>query len=163
MWQKIKETPALGVGIAAVALGLAAYFTWAALNPPMRPLVKRVWFYDLASNQPFIASDEDWPPIEAPSKSQVEGGPAGVRLYRYGCEDCSAPFNAYLLKYTAEALQKTKEGDLSALSQGVMVRAMEGGDWVVGNSEEGNKITASMIEKCPGKRPIQCNPVDEGK
>lgn len=162
MLSKIRNSPALGGGLAVAILGIAAVVAYFNLQEKTRPLIERVWFYDVTTNKVFVGSTNDLPPIKPPSGAEVDGEPAGVRVYKYGCGDCSEPFLAYLLKYTQDALKASAAGDASALEPGIRVRAIDGEEWFSNEQEEAGKITSMMLVKCGKVRPIQCNPIDEG-
>ncbi len=142
------------------------------LRPRPRARVVDVYFYDLGTDQLFAAPATELPPIDAPS-----GAGNGVRVYVYGCGDCSDAnrFIAYLEKYTphAKAAQEKLMNvgpdadpnlalgyDDLMMEGGLLVRAVKGGPWVPMYSDEGMKIASEVLDedKCKGTRLVPCLP-----
>ncbi len=132
--------------------------------------IENIYFYDMGSGQLFSGKASGIPPITA------ESGGEGVRAYVYGCGDCSETnrYIAYLEKNTPEAkaaMEKMQNPDANnpegqapeeydpMITQGVLVRAVEGGQWVPMYSEMGQKITGALEGKCAaGTRLVPCLP-----
>ncbi len=147
------------VVVLVASLAAIAYTVWP--QPAIQPV--DVYFYDVDANQLFTASNNDLPPIKAPS------GGMGVRAYVFACNDCDDPddrFVAWLEMYTPEYKQAlrnprpvTPESDEpmielgSVMEQGQLVRAPESPGWVSHASQQGLAVMEKVQEQCEGGSP----------
>jgi hypothetical protein len=166
LMDKLRE-PAVGGGVAAGVLALAAVIAWFNLGPEP---AGRQWqteqtYYDLNTKQTFIGKPipEQVPPIEAPSGKPFEGEPAGVMAVMYACDTCepaSEQFIGYLEKYTpegkAEWAKPEGQRDLGVAVRHRRIRKLEGGEWISTDTAEGAAIVQGTEARCVGKRLIKC-------
>ena len=131
----------------------------------------QVWYYDLNTKELFPGSPDDVAPIEAPSGQTPEGAPAGMRAYVFACGECEGDneFIAYLEKFSPIFKKmSSKEGidraGIAALEvQSQAMRRVDGGDWELGITEEGQEIINEAIAKCPKGKIKPCFPPPTNK
>lgn len=101
-----------------------------------------VYFWDMETDEPFAASIESVPPIEAPS------GGRGVRAYLHSCGECTpGEWFGYLETHTDEARRFYEEEGILPMEEDVtLVRPLEGGDWV--SRDRDGRITARVSQPC---------------
>jgi len=123
-----------------------------------------LWFYNLKTDKLFPVSDMTLPPIDTESGPQT-----GVRAYVYSCGECteSEQFIAYLesmMPATKQAVEQqikrtgAPTGIGAALEKnegGLLVRAVEGTQWVPQLSPLGQQImeVGRLQGGCPHPRP----------
>lgn len=122
--------------------------------------LRDAYFWDLETQEPFVASITEVPPIEAPS------GGRGVRAYLYTCGECTPEeWFGHLETYTEEAKEYyERDGVPPEDDHELLVRPLEGGSWVPYDAAA--DVIERPYEPCPGggeRFPRQCRPGDEAR
>lgn len=122
--------------------------------------VNALYFYDLQSGELFEAPVESKAPIDAPS-----GANNGVRARVFACGECTSSDRtpAYLEKYTDQAKAAIQAGnaDATANPNAMLIRAVDGDQWVPSASQAGSEIVSQAIQRlgCNAEnRPRECFP-----
>ena len=122
-----------------------------------------VYYWDLETDEHFVAPAQT-PPVEAPS------GGEGVRAILYSCGECTPnEWFGYLQTHTPEYARAMEDPELFEqmdpaeqqrfAAQGRLVRPLDGAEWLIKGSREGQLLEDQMYERCgPGERPTQCVP-----
>jgi hypothetical protein len=139
-----------------------------------------LYFYDLNTNQLFVARSDQIPPIPAPSgplRGQPGDLPAGVRAHVFACGDCPSglrgltpeqveqrgAYVAYLDMYTEEG-RRALAGDaptdmMTDPMEQTLVRRVADRDWQPMYSEVGFRLTETAVRACPEGAPaVACRP-----
>ncbi len=121
----------------------------------------RAWYYDLNTSELFVASGKLTPPIHAPSGPLPSGREAGVRarVFAIGdCSDSSERFISWLEMHTpkakAEMAHRRSNGGVDEQSSisfmdGLLVRAVDGGQWFPASSAQAKALFLTPRQKCP--------------
>jgi hypothetical protein len=168
----INEYPNVVVSVAgASAMLLLAIIIWLLMpdKPPaqMVPMEKE-WYYDLNTDELFVAEKGLQPPIEAPSGPLPSGKPAGVRAYvlSYVYEpNESQRFVAFLETMAPpEMLAKwPKRRDSNSAAKkwgkGRLIRKIDGEVWIPADSTLGQQLLEeAFAPNKDGERPTYCRP-----
>ncbi len=145
------------------------------------------YYLDLNTGRLYVADNEQFAPIEAPSGPLMQGRdftdkPAGVRAYVFACYDCDAAserFIGWLEMYTGEARQQLTDSGVyvdestgmdtwdpvDVLERGRLIREVESNEWVRRASPAGYRLMTRAIETCgKGKQPaVACHPPEPTK
>lgn len=143
--RKMIQNPKIGAVVICAAILLAVVITLSSGEDPQ--MVTEAWFYDLEKKELFKANAKSRPPIAAPSGQMIDGQPAGVQAWVYGCGGCDKPFIAFLDTF------KQIEGQ-----EVHMVRLPDADQWFNEESPEGREIMGSALKKCGKVRPHPCRP-----
>jgi len=154
----------------ASVLLLLVVIVWLAWPEPRVPVVeyKKEWFYDLNTGDLFTAKKGLTPPIEAPSGSLPDGGPAGVRAYvlSYMDEPNEAErFIAFLEIADPNGANDVPDKPGPKLTpamrwgRGRLLRRLEDEQWVPGDSPQGQAIFSEAFGSDEtGERPSYYQP-----
>lgn len=169
---KSLRKPKVGGTIAAIALIVAGIvmFSSGQDEPDLGPDMSMLWFYDLNTNEPFGVPRGDGRevgpqpapsgPLENASEPLLKvGDPAGVRMYKFACGDCSKEqFIGYFNTWPATVREKL----VSDLLDGSEVQHLEGvmdpGEkrWHPITSERGQEIVTAHRRRCGTVKPVRC-------
>jgi hypothetical protein len=169
------NNPKIVIGICIGAVLLLLLIVIAQLMPYRSPITlppHKVWFYDLNTNELFVADGDKIPPIKAPSDKLVDGEPAGVKAHVLSYirdPNESERFIGYLEKYTPEGkkllstVKKSGTGVtkemIQELNKNRFVRTADDNRWFLADSDRGRAILEQVFrtnEK--GERPHACIP-----
>lgn len=170
--QWVNEYPRVVVSIAgASAMLLLAIVLWLAVpNKPSPEIVtiEKEWYYDLNTDDLFVADKGLDPPIQAPSGPLPSGKPAGVRAYvlSYADEPNESKRFIAFLETTAPpdmmAKWPKRRGSVSAASQwgkGRLIRRIDDKVWIPADSALGQRlIDEAFAPNKNGDRPTYCPP-----
>lgn len=131
--------------------------------PPLqKPVTNTVYYYDLGTDQLFVAPPADVTPIDAPS-----GKDNGVRAYVFACGDCSGQTFIGWLERTAPAARKMRDNN-SAVSVDDIIDAYTA---QIERSDDRGKTWQSQHaihymqwqlqqrkQMCPGSIATECRP-----
>ncbi len=126
----------IGLTISTVLLVLAAIFYKGLFKSYNRPGNNELGYYfDLNTRELFIRDGTMRPPIDAPSGSDEDGKPAGVRAYVYGkaaggTDDIKIAFLEY------------------EIPGGAMISDPEAIKWVSATSVNGARLRQSCVQRC---------------
>lgn len=148
----------LGIALGVVVMQMRSGLPRAGEQTP-------VYFWDEEANEPFVAQSGRTPP-EAPS------GGRGVLAHLYSCGECEPDqWFGYLTTYTEEyneLLERQQAGEFDDMADSELtqlfaghhlVRSLEGGQWVLHDSREGERIRSEHRDRCgPGAMPRPCRP-----
>ncbi|MFW6059506.1 MAG: hypothetical protein ACODAQ_04960 [Phycisphaeraceae bacterium] len=144
--------------VAAVLLVVALSVVAMQLRGPTYQPTE-VYFWDLGTEEPFVLTSDQTPPVEAPS------GDRGVRAHLYTCGECTPDeWFGYLETLTKEAKQAQMSEDVLPEEEDRLVRALDGERWVPYFSEQGMAIQDRVYASNCGDAetlPEQCLPTDE--
>ena len=177
---KIRKNPAYGYAIAGVILVVAGVVAYVGLQEEVHgPDMSLIHYYDLNTGAYYTVKWDGYgsehyhsivPPQPAPSGPLEQdngplskGDPAGLRVYKYACEDCS---NEQFVGYHETYTVKVKENIIAGIAtpEEIIFRHFwqtPGSDkWVIKDSAEGQAILNELVKRCPGKRLAECNPRD---
>jgi len=146
--EKIKESPVLGVGLAVMLLGLAAFMF---ARPGSGAAAGGRWYYDLASGK-TEAVQTDGVPGPRPLSSSAMGVPARV----FSCAQCDGEtFIGYIEKYTAE-----ESGGTPGFARMVAAVPKQGEEpkWFAAESAQGSQVTRAPQQRCGGEAYRECRP-----
>ena len=150
----------IGYSVIAVLLSAAVAIVIAGGNGgPVSKKTVGYYFYDLDKQELFVAS-EQYGLIESPS------GGHGARAFVYACGNCDGERKiAWIEKYPPEVLTAMFNPDLDVDTRDELrlsrrlVKAVDGGDWVVAITPEGRKVQDESYPDCPkGMRLRACEP-----
>lgn len=138
------------------------------------------YFIDLGTNERFVASRHDAPPLGVDSQEILsDGRPAGPRARVFACGNCDAPdrqFVGYLEIYTSAAqaflqqiVQEANEAEATprdltdeekkAVKEGLLVSDTEGNHWYPHQSPQGRKLVLAPMSRCDVAAPVvECLP-----
>lgn len=144
----------LAAVILVAALGLVVMqFQGPTYVPP------NVYYWNLDTNEVFVQRADAVPPIQAPN------GGEGVRAYLFSCGECSPDqWFGYLQKFDEEGKRLQEQGEVLLEEEDhLLVRSLEGGDWVPIFSAEGTRIhDVITTRECDGagdqQYPRECRP-----
>ena len=150
MNELLNRHPKAAASMAVIALiGAVAFMFYSQATKNRRPKGD-LWYYNTETRELFPESDLSVPPIDT-----VSGPNTGVRAYVYSCGDCSDPDQRYVayLEYLVPRAKKAVEGQVAEFGDqvgigmamekfesGIMVRAVDGTDWVPQLSPRGQQI-----------------------
>lgn len=175
------HTSACSISLIVLCLMFNAYFlAKPAVEAAAFEEVPQHWYFDLNTNELFVAPAGQVAPIDAPSgpfksKSGVTNLPAGVRAFVFSCTACSdasRQFIGYLeiyhpnVKKRIDALHAGNSISIGATYEQVanstgppLVADPMVLNWVPMSGEEGNQLISSLRSTCAdGSPPRQCNP-----
>ena len=154
---------ALISGIVLLTIGM-----WLLIPDKPAPVqtIEEEWFYDLNTGKLFTAEKGLTPPIEAPSGTQLDGEPAGVRAYVLSYKpNESEPFIGFLETSAPDGVKArwpTRPTRRSAATQwgwGKFLRRIEDDHWVPADSRQGREIfDEAFAPNADGERPVYCRP-----
>lgn len=143
--EKLKETPALGIGVAVVLVGLAIFLS---TRPKESAAYGGQWYYNLEAGGTEVVKTE-----ETPGPRTLPSGKAGVPARVFGCSGCEGEtFVGYLEKYTSR-----EDGPGVSQSIAAVPKLGEEPQWVNPNSAAGQQIVQMPDRRC-GKPARQCQP-----
>lgn len=148
-----------GVSIGSGLLLIIVIISLLVGGPESTPTeeAKRVWFYDLNTQQLFAAKASRIPPIETPSGPTAMGEPAGVRAYVFSSE--TGPEIAYLETLASDADPSTYETAHTNYGpdwgKGLLVRRPDDPDWADARSPRGRRIIEQAWRPDKNGRPPQ--------
>jgi hypothetical protein len=168
----INEYPRVVVSVAgASAMLLLAIIIWLKLPDKPAPqivTIEKEWYYDLNTDELFVADKGLEPPIEAPSGPLPSGKRAGVRAYVLSYTDEpneSKRFIAFLETIAPpEMMAKwpTRRDSVSAAKRwgkGRLIRRIEDQMWIPADSKLGQQlINDAFAPNKNGDRPTYCSP-----
>ena len=168
----INEYPRVIVSIAgASAMLLLAIVIWVKLpNRPATEIVtsEKEWYYDLNTDELFVADKGLETPIEAPSGPLPSGKPAGVRAYvlSYADEPNESTRFIAFLETTASpqvmAKLPKRHDSVSAAAKwgkGKLIRRLDDEIWIPADSKLGQQILQEAFAPNEnGDRPVYCQP-----
>lgn len=145
--QRSRE-PRFAVSAAVAGVGfLIVMAIYVSLPQRVRPSERLAYYYDLRTQELFVDSAVQTPPILSPTDGEQDQAPSGVRAHVFGCGDSSDPSNRYI------GFLETS-GD-----QGVLVRRVTDEDWVKMKSEAGFAIIHEAGGRCgEGEDAVRCEP-----
>lgn len=110
-----------------------------------------VYFWDLDAGEPFEAPADAMPPVDAPS------GGVGVRAHLYTCGECTAEeWFGYLETHSDRARRMYAEtGDLPGAPDDLLVRRLDGDEWVALESRAGDAVLDVVYERCESPGPCE--------
>ena len=133
---------------------------------------EKAWFFDLNTQQLFVAGSDDVPPIDAPSGALTDGQPAGVRAYVFSYVNdpkVSERFIGYLEKFTPEGqkmistIRKSKSNVtrdmVRQLNRNRLIRRPSDTNWFPADSNDARFIIEQVARvNQPGQMPRDCLP-----
>lgn len=146
------------IALAVVVMLIAVWLAWRQVSPPPpEPVISPTYYYDLESDELFVAGSDKVPPFDAPSGGQA------VAAHVFSCGACEADeqFIAFFTKYddaTRDALaamtleQRTyADTDVQMMMQeGQLVRAKDGDRWLPFGGQAGMTILQNVPMRCGG-------------
>ncbi len=156
-WGAILSAGLLAIIVILQILGRSA--------PPKVDTLEQEWYYDLNTDQLFVAEKGLTPPIEAPSGPLSGGAPAGVRAYllSYAYEPNEAERFIGFLETSAppEMLARWpnsgRPSTAKTWGKGKLIRRLDEKRWVPADSTTGQEIFAeAFAANEEGERPTYC-------
>ena len=120
---------------------------------PDRPRQVDAYYYDLNTQELFVAPMRSGSPIKAPS--DTGGEESGVLAFVFACGDCTNPANRFI-----GMLQRVETGVLAeAPDIGVpMIRRPDDEQWFEESSNEAAELFNDITERCPNGDFTNCLP-----
>jgi hypothetical protein len=168
----INEYPQVVVSVAgASAMLLLAIVIWLKLPDKPAPqivTIEKEWYYDLNTDELFVADKGLVPPIEAPSGPLPSGKPAGVRAYVLSYADEpneSKRFIAFLETIASPEIQAKwpkRRDSVSAAKRwgkGRLIRRIDDKVWFPADGALGQRLLEeAFAPNKNGDRPVYCRP-----
>jgi hypothetical protein len=168
----INEYPTVVTSAAgASAMLLLAVVIWLLVPgkpPPQVVTIEKEWYYDLNTDELFVAEKGLEPPIEAPSGPLPSGRPGGVRAYVLSYTDEpneSKRFIAFLeTTASPEIMAKwpKRSDSVSAAKKwgkGKLIRRIDDKVWIPADSRLGQQLLEeAFAPNKNGDRPTYCPP-----
>jgi hypothetical protein len=164
MREWLNQNPLMATGLAVLVLAacvaVVVSFGGGGRKPPMGDRV--VYWWDLEANAPFTASTANKAPIPAPSGGQ------GVIAHLFTCGKCTPDeWFGYVETYADEYHEAVRTGALADMdysermefeTYAVLIRSLEGGDWVPKEGVQGQAIDAEVQSRCRPQPASYCRP-----
>ena len=170
--EKINQNSTVAAVVAVVVLAIVLLIIVWPGGPSGPGGASGQYFFDLTTNEPFVAPIDALPPIDSPSG----GKDMGVRAVYMTCGGCGEDerFLGWLERYTPQAKQlylktvednKSRENQMApgqvvaqSLPNGVEMRGPDGGPWISRRSPQAKQIMEKAYATCGGQPTKNCEP-----